>query len=104
MTISFGSLIFGSIDSRLDTGVSPKAQPRHTGRPPYDPADLLKPYLYGYLNPIRSSRKHEREAGRNIELLWLLRRLRPDFKTIANFRRVSNILGNRGIIAVLTAA
>lgn len=64
-----------------------KAQPKQTGRPPYDPADLLKLYLYGYLNQIRSSRKLEREAGRNVELLWLLRQLRPDFKTIANFRR-----------------
>ncbi len=64
-----------------------RAQPKHTGRPPYDPADLLKLYLYGYLNQVRSSRKLEREAQRNIELLWLLRQLRPDFKTIANFRR-----------------
>lgn len=64
-----------------------KAQPKHTGRPPYDPADMLKLYLYGYLNQIRSSRKLEREAGRNVELMWLLRQLRPDFKTIANFRR-----------------
>lgn len=64
-----------------------RAQPKHTGRPPYDPADLLKLYLYGYLNQVRSSRKLEREAQRNIELLWLLRQLRPDFKTIADFRR-----------------
>lgn len=64
-----------------------KAQPKGTGRPPYDPADLLKLYLYGYLNRIRSSRKLERESHRNIEVLWLLKRLTPDFKTIANFRR-----------------
>ena len=64
-----------------------KAQPKGTGRPPYDPADLLKLYLYGYLNQIRSSRKLERESHRNIEVLWLLKRLTPDFKTIANFRR-----------------
>lgn len=64
-----------------------KSQPKETGRPPYDPADLLKLYLYGYLNQIRSSRKLERESARNIELLWLLNRLAPDFKTIANFRR-----------------
>lgn len=64
-----------------------KAQPKGTGRPPYDPADLLKLYLYGYLNQIRSSRKLERESQRNLEVLWLLKRLRPDFKTIANFRR-----------------
>lgn len=64
-----------------------KAQPKGTGRPPYDPADLLKLYLYGYLNQIRSSRKLEREIHRNLEVLWLLKRLTPDFKTIANFRR-----------------
>jgi len=64
-----------------------RAIPKDTGRPPYDPADLLKLYVYGYLNGIRSSRKLERECGRNVELLWLLRRLSPDFKTIADFRR-----------------
>lgn len=64
-----------------------KARPAGTGRPPYDPADLLKLYLYGYLNQIRSSRKLERESQRNIEVLWLLNRLAPDHKTIANFRR-----------------
>lgn len=64
-----------------------KAQPKSTGRPPYDPADLLKLYLYGYLNQIRSSRKLERESHRNLEVLWLLKRLTPDFKTVANFRR-----------------
>ena len=58
-----------------------------TGRPPYDPGDLLRLYLYGYLNRVRSSRGLEREAARNLELIWLLRRLRPDFKTIADFRR-----------------
>jgi transposase len=58
-----------------------------TGRPPYDPGDLLRLYLYGYLNRVRSSRKLEREAGRNLELIWLLRKLRPDFKTIADFRK-----------------
>ena len=47
------------------------------GQPPYDPSDLLKLYLYGYLNQIRSSRRLEREAGRNIELMWLLRGLKP---------------------------
>lgn len=58
-----------------------------TGRPPYDPGDLLRLYLYGYLNRVRSSRGLEREAARNLELIWLLRKLRPDFKTIADFRR-----------------
>jgi len=58
-----------------------------TGRPPYHPADLLKLYLYGYLNRIRSSRRLEAEATRNLELIWLLRGVRPDFKTIADFRK-----------------
>lgn len=64
-----------------------RAQPAQTGRPPYHPADLLKLYLYGYLNRIRSSRRLEAEAARNLELIWLLRGVRPDFKTIADFRR-----------------
>ena len=57
------------------------------GRPGYDPADLLKLYIYGYLNRIRSSRRLEAETHRNLEVIWLLRRLTPDFKTIADFRR-----------------
>src|ERR1700740_1066501 len=57
------------------------------GQPPYDPADLLKLYLYGYINQIRSSRRLEREAGRNLDLIWLLRNLRPGYRTIANFRK-----------------
>lgn len=63
------------------------AQPKATGRPPYHPADLLKLYLYGYLNRIRSSRRLELECSRNLELIWMLRTLKPDFKTIANFRK-----------------
>jgi transposase len=62
-------------------------KPKETGRPAYHPATMLKLYIYGYLNRIQSTRRLEREAGRNIELMWLLGRLRPDFKTIANFRR-----------------
>ena len=58
-----------------------------TGRPGYAPGDLLKLYIYGYLNRVRSSRRLEREAKRNIEVIWLLQSLRPDFKTIADFRR-----------------
>ena len=64
-----------------------RAQAEATGRPPYHPADLLKLYLYGYLHRIRSSRRLEAEATRNLELMWLLRCLRPDFKTIADFRK-----------------
>jgi transposase len=58
-----------------------------TGRPPYHPGDLLKLYVYGYLNQVRSSRRLEREAARNLEVLWLINRLKPSFKTIADFRR-----------------
>lgn len=64
-----------------------KAQAGRLGRPPYDPADLLKLYLCGYLNGIRSSRALERECRRNVECMWLLGRLAPDHKTIADFRR-----------------
>src|SRR5436305_12335699 len=58
-----------------------------TGRPAYHPATLLKIYIYGYLNRIQSSRRLEREAQRNVELIWLTGRLMPDFKTIADFRK-----------------
>ena len=61
--------------------------PQATGRPAYHPSTMLKLYIYGYLNRIQSTRRLERETGRNIELMWMLGRLRPDFKTIANFRR-----------------
>jgi transposase len=61
--------------------------PNEIGRPSYDPRDLLKLYLYGYLNRIRSSRRLELEACRNLELMWLLCKLKPDFKTIADFRK-----------------
>ena len=64
-------------------GVDPAA----TGRPSYHPAMLLKLYIYGYLNRIQSSRRLEKEAQRNVELMWLTGRLAPDFKTIANFRK-----------------
>jgi transposase len=64
-----------------------RSVPAATGRPPYAPADLLKLYLWGYLNRVRSSRALERECGRNLEVLWLMRKLAPDFKTIADFRK-----------------
>ena len=66
-----------------------RATPKATGRPGYDPADLLKLYIYGYLNRVRSSRRLEAESKRNLEVIWLLRRLSPDFKTIADFRRIN---------------
>src|SRR5712692_7993290 len=61
--------------------------PETTGRPAYHPGSLLKIYVYGYLNQIASSRRLEREAGRNVEMMWLTGRLAPDFKTIADFRK-----------------
>src|SRR5262245_34705034 len=64
-------------------GVAPAA----TGRPSYHPSVLLKLYIYGYLNRVQSSRRLEREAGRNVEVMWLLGRLAPDHKTIADFRK-----------------
>ena len=68
-----------------------RTQPKATGRPGYHPGILLKLYLYGYLNHFRSSRVLERECHRNIELLWLLDRLAPDFKTISDFRRTNRM-------------
>ena len=65
-----------------------RAQAAKTGRPGYDPRDLLKLYLYGYLNQLRSSRRLEIECRRNVELMWLLGRLYPDHKSIAEFRRM----------------
>ena len=65
------------------SGVDPKA----TGRPSYHPAVLLRLYIYGYLNRVQSSRRLEREAGRNVEVMWLTGRLVPDHKTIADFRK-----------------
>jgi transposase len=66
-----------------------RVTPRATGRPGYAPGDLLKLYIYGYLNRVRSSRRLEAEAHRNIEVIWLLGGLKPDFKTIADFRSVN---------------
>jgi len=71
-------------------------EPAATGRPSYHPALLLKIYIYGYLNRVQSSRRLEREAQRNVELMWLTGRLAPDFKTIADFRR-DNGVGIRGV-------
>jgi len=65
-----------------------RSEPAETGRPGYDPRDLLKLYLYGYLQQIRSSRRLEAECRRNVEVMWLLGRLTPDYKSIAEFRRM----------------
>jgi transposase len=74
-TLDLGDLGFSGVD------------PQSTGRPSYHPSVLLKLYVYGYLNAVQSSRRLEREAGRNIEVMWLTRRLAPDHKTIAEFRK-----------------
>ena len=69
------------------SGMGFKTVPEILGRPAYHPATMLKLYVYGYLNRVLSTRRLEREAGRNVELMWLLGRLAPDFKTIADFRK-----------------
>src|SRR6266481_191601 len=69
------------------SGVEPEA----TGRPSYHPGVLLKLYIYGYLNRVQSSRRLEREAGRNLEVMWLTGRLVPDHKTIADFRKDNSL-------------
>lgn len=75
------------IDSLDLSGLEFKTEAENTGRPGYHPSTMLKLYVYGYLNKVQSSRRLEREAQRNVELMWLLGRLAPDFKTIANFRK-----------------
>jgi transposase len=83
--------VIGAYVGSLDLGTLgfERTTPAATGRPGYDPADLLKLYLYGYLNRVRSSRRLETECQRNVEVMWLLGRLAPDFKTIADFRRIN---------------
>ncbi len=67
------------------------AMTKDTGRKPYHPRDLLKLYTYGYLNQVRSTRRLEKECHRNVEVIWLMKRLAPDFKTIANFRQQNSL-------------
>lgn len=81
-------------------GIS-RAVPARKGAPGYDPRDLLKLYVYGYLNRVRSSRRLERECHRNVELMWLMRRLMPDHKTIADFRKV-NVVALRKVFREFT--
>ena len=69
-----------------DIGIT-KSSPSDTGRPPYSPYDLLKLYIYGYMNRIRSTRRLETETKRNVEVMWLLEKLSPDHKTISRFRK-----------------
>ena len=83
------------IDVFLDdldlSGLGFKTEPNDTGRPAYHPSTMLKLFVYGYLNRVQSSRRLEREAQRNIELMWLTGRLAPDFKTIADFRKDNGV-------------
>lgn len=75
------------VDGLILSHLGFKTIPAATGRPAYHPSTMLRLYIYGYLNQVQSSRRLEREAGRNVELMWLLERLAPDFKTIADFRK-----------------
>src|SRR5467141_1179678 len=88
--LDLGALDFGGVD------------PKTTGRPSYHPSILLKLYVYGYLNRVQSSRRLEREAGRNVEVMWLTGRLVPDHKTIADFRK-DNSLAIRKVCARFVA-
>lgn len=85
--VRFLDAFVAKLDLRAAGFRFPKEDPQGRGRPAYSPADLLKLYLYGYLHQLRSSRRLEAECGRNLEVMWLLRQLRPDFKTIADFRK-----------------
>jgi transposase len=78
---------YGDAVDLAQTGFRSPGSGGGQGQPPYDPRDLLKLYVYGYLNRVRSSRALEREAGRNLELIWLLKGLEPGYRTIANFRK-----------------
>lgn len=71
-------------------------EPAATGRPGYHPSVPLTLYVYGYLNRVHSSRRLEREAQRNLEVIWLLQRLAPDFKTIADFRKDNGLAIKKG--------
>src|SRR5829696_8254481 len=76
------------VDSLDLTGLGfSKVVAEEMGRPPYAPGDLLKLYIYGYVNRVRSSRRLEAEAVRNVQVMWLINRLTPAFKTIADFRK-----------------
>jgi len=85
--VRFLDAFVATLDLRAAGFRFPKEDPQGRGRPAYRPADLLKLYLYGYLHQLRSSRRLETECHRNLEVIWLLRELKPDFKTIADFRK-----------------
>jgi len=85
--VRFLEAFVAKLDLRAAGFQFPKENAQGRGRPAYHPSDLLKLYLYGYLNQLRSSRRLEAECRRNLEVIWLLRELKPDFKTIADFRK-----------------
>jgi transposase len=97
--VRFVDAFVGSLD--LGQMGFTRAQPAETGRPAYDPGDLMRLYLYGYLNRVRSSRMLERETKVNIEVMWLMGKLTPDFKTIADFRR-DNLGAIKGVCREFT--
>jgi len=78
-----------------------RVRPEIEGRPAFDPKDLLRLYIYGYLNDIESSRKLERESGRNVELMWLMGKLKPGFRTISDFRK-GNVVALTGVFRQFT--
>jgi transposase len=92
------------VDSLKLEGYGFKVSFVENGRPAYHPGDLLKLYIYGYINKVRSSRDLEKECKRNIEVMWLLNCLKPDHNTISNFRRIMNILGKERMKAYLEKA
>jgi transposase len=85
--VRFLDAFVAKLDLRTIGFLFPRQDPHGRGRPSYWPGDLLKLYLYGYLHQLRSSRRLEAECARNLEVIWLVRQLRPDFKTIADFRK-----------------
>ena len=85
--VRFLDAFVGTLDLKAAGFGFPKENPEGRGRPAYAPSDLLKLYLYGYSHQIRSSRRLEAECHRNLEVIWLMRELKPDFKTIADFRK-----------------
>jgi hypothetical protein len=88
--LGWNAFAFGSVDLRSGGGECPAQRDHAAAVISPDPKDLLKLYIYGYLNRVRSSRRLEAEANRNLEVIWLLRHLKPDFKTIADFRLLNH--------------
>ena len=99
--VRFLDAFVAALDLRAAGFRFPKEDPLGRGRPAYQPADLLKLYLYGYLHQLRSSRRLEAECRRNLEVLWLLRQLSPDFKTIADFRK-DNAVAFKAVVREFT--